>query len=128
MEKGEGDTLPLHFVHRFGWEELVDSVGKVYNTLPKEDKEKCAILTSWYGIAGAVDHFGPRHNLPKAISNHNSYWMWGTRNYSGELILAIGINSRFLNQYFDSVEQVAYTKTNTPTIKQYSYAGNLNHR
>jgi hypothetical protein len=115
MEKGEGDTLPLHFVHRFGWEELVDTIAKVYNTLPEGDREKCAILTSWYGIAGAVDHFGPRLNLPKAISNHNSYWMWGPRDYSGDLVLAVGINSRLLSQYFDSVEPVSYYRN------QYAY-------
>jgi hypothetical protein len=110
MEKGEGDTLPLHFVNRFGWEELVDTVGKVYYKLPQDDREKCAILASWYGIAGAVDHFGPKHGLPNAICCSNSYWMWGPRDYSGEVILAIGINSRILCQYFDNVEQVAYYK------------------
>jgi hypothetical protein len=115
MEKGEGDTLPLHFVYRFGWEELVDSIGKAYNTLPQEDKEKCAILGSWYGIAGAVDHFGPKYGLPSAICGRNSYWMWGTRNYSGEVVLAVGFNASYLGKFFDSVEQVAYYKN------QYAY-------
>lgn len=115
MEKGEGDTLPLHYVHRFGWEELVDSVGKVYNTLPQGDREKCAILGSWYGIAGAIDHFGLKHGLPNAICGHNSYWMWGTRDYSGEVVLAVGYNEHSLGKLFDSVEQVAYCKN------QYAY-------
>jgi hypothetical protein len=115
MEKGEGDTLPLHFVYRFGWEELVDSIGKAYNTLPQEEREKCAILGSWYGIAGAVDHFGPKYGLPSAICGRNSYWMWGTRNYSGEVVLAVGFNASYLGKFFDSVEQVAYYKN------QYAY-------
>ncbi|MGD1045045.1 MAG: glycosyltransferase family 39 protein [Bacteroidota bacterium] len=115
MEKGEGDTLPLHFVHRFGWEELVDSIGRVYNALPQGEKEKCAIFAPWYGIAGAVDHFGPKHNLPKAICGRNSYWMWGTHNYSGEEVLAIGFNARHWGKFFNSVEEVAYYKS------QYAY-------
>jgi Dolichyl-phosphate-mannose-protein mannosyltransferase len=110
MEKGEGDTLPLHFVYRFGWEELVDSIGKVYNTLPQEDREKCAILASWYGPAGAVDHFGPKYGLPNAICGRNSYWMWGTRNYSGEVVLAVGFDECNLRNFFKSVEQAGYFK------------------
>jgi 4-amino-4-deoxy-L-arabinose transferase-like glycosyltransferase len=115
MEKREGDTLPLHFVHRFGWEELVDSVGKVYNTLPQGDRERCAILASWYGPAGAVDHFGPKHGLPNAICGHNNYWMWGIHDYSGEVVLAVGFDAHFLSKFFNSVEQVAYFKN------QYAY-------
>jgi hypothetical protein len=115
MENGEGDTLPLHFVYRFGWEELVDSIGKAYNKLPQEEREKCAILGSWYGIAGAVDHFGQKHDLPNAICGRNSYWMWGTRDYSGEVVLAVGFNAIYLRKFFDSVEQVAYFKN------QYAY-------
>ena len=110
MEKGEGDRLPLHFVYRFGWEELVDSVGTAYNALPESEKSKCAILASWYGIAGAIDHFGPRHSLPDAICPRNSYWMWGTRNYTGEAVLAVGYDSHFLGQFFDSVKRVGYFK------------------
>jgi len=110
MEKGEGDTLPLHFVYRFGWEELVDSVGTAYNTLPTSDKDKCAVLASWYGIAGAIDHFGPRLGLPAAICPRNSYWMWGIRNYSGDVVLAVGYDPKYLDQFFGSVERVGYFK------------------
>jgi len=115
LEKGEGDTLPLHFVYRFGWEELSDSISKVYNALPQREKERCAILASWYGPAGAVDHFGSQHGLPNAICGRNSYWMWGTRNYSGEVVHAVGFNASYLGKFFDSVEQVAYLKN------QYAY-------
>ena len=63
LEKGEGDVLPLHFVYRFGWEELVNSIGNAYRVLPQNEKDKCAVLASWYGIAGAIDHFGPKDGL-----------------------------------------------------------------
>ncbi len=87
MEKGEGDVLPIHFVYRMGWEELTKMVGTVYNGLPQDEMKQCAILGSWYGIAGAIDHFGPAYGLPQAICPRNSYWMWGSRNYSGRLCL-----------------------------------------
>ncbi len=104
MEKEEGDVLPLHLVFRFGWEELSRTVGNYYRELPENEKDKCAILTSWYGIAGAIDHYGPKIGLPNAICPRNSYWMWGTKNYSGEVVLALGFDEKFLKQFFDSVE------------------------
>jgi len=108
MQKGEGDTLPIHFVYRFGWEETVDAVERAYDSLPPQGKEKCAILASWYGIAGAIDHFGAEHGLPNAICPNNSYWTWGTHGYSGEEVLAVGYGAEFLREYFDSVERVAH--------------------
>ena len=110
MEKGEGDVLPIHFVYRMGWEELTDSVASAYHVLPQNEKEKCAILASWYGIAGAIDHFGPGHGLPDAICPRNNYWMWGTRNYSGEVVLAVGYDEHFLGQFFGSVRHISLFK------------------
>jgi hypothetical protein len=107
MEKAEGDVLPLHFVHRLGWEELVDTVEDAYKALPRDERDDCAVLASWYGIAGAIDHFGPSVGLPNAICPRNSYWLWGTRNYSGRIVLAVGYGAGFLRQFFDSVERVA---------------------
>jgi hypothetical protein len=108
MEKGESISLPLHFAYRFGWKELVDTVTEAYYNLPQEDRKKCAILASWYGIAGAIDHYGPKYKLPNSICPRNNYWLWGRHNYSGEIVLAVGYNADYLKKYFNSVEQVAH--------------------
>ena len=110
MEKGEGDVLPIHFVYRMGWEGLVDSVATTYDALPENEKKECAILASWYGIAGAIDHFGPKHGLPNSICPRNNYWIWGPRNYSGDVVLAVGYDGQFLQQFFDNVVRVSYFK------------------
>ncbi len=115
MEKGEGDMPPLHFVYRFGWEGLVDSVGVAYNALPEDERNKCAVLASWYGVAGAIDHFGPGHGLPPSVCPRNSYWTWGPRTYSGELVLAVGYDAAYLEQFFGSVKRVGFFK------KSYGY-------
>ncbi len=119
MEKGEGDVLPLHFVYRFGWEELVDTIGDAYKALPQDERDSCAVLASWYGIAGAIDHFGPKVGLPNAICPRNNYWLWGTRNYSGRVVLAVGYDAGFLRQFFDSVERLAHFD------QQYAYGANV---
>lgn len=103
MERAESETLPLHFVYRFGWEELTDSLAEAYGNLSVEDKKDCAIIASWYGIAGAIDHFGPGKGLPPAICPHNSYWFWGTRGYSGNVVLTAGYDYETLKKYFEDV-------------------------
>jgi 4-amino-4-deoxy-L-arabinose transferase-like glycosyltransferase len=106
METGEGDRLPLHYVLRFGWEELVDEVSKVYHGLPENERRECAILGSWYGPAGAIDHFGPQRGLPNAISGRNSYWLWGPGRHSGEVVIAIEYHPDQLREHFGEVEKV----------------------
>jgi hypothetical protein len=120
MEKGEGDVLPLHYVYRLGWEELVNTVGNVYKTLPQNERDSCAVLASWYGIAGAIDHCGPKVGLPNAICPRNSYWLWGTRNYSGNIVLAVGYSADYLKKFFNSVEHVAHFD------QQYAYGADIN--
>jgi 4-amino-4-deoxy-L-arabinose transferase-like glycosyltransferase len=108
MEKGEGDVLPLHYVYRLGWEELAVTIGNAYKALPQNERDSCAVLASWYGIAGAIDHYGPKVGLPNAICPRNSYWLWGTRNYSGNIVLAVGYSANYLKKIFNSVEKVAH--------------------
>jgi hypothetical protein len=108
MEKGESISLPLHFAFRFGWKELVDTVRNAYNTLSKGERKKCAILASWYGIAGALDHYGQKYNLPDAICPRNNYWIWGTHNYSGEIVLAVGYDADYLKNYFNRVKRIVH--------------------
>jgi hypothetical protein len=107
MERGEGDVLPLHFVYRLGWKELVNTVSVAYNALPQRDRDSCAVLASWYGIAGAIDHFGPKIGLPNAICPRNNYWLWGTRDCSMKVVLAVGYNASYLRRFFSTVERVA---------------------
>jgi hypothetical protein len=107
MEKGESDTLPLHFIYRFGWPEMVELVAEIYHSLHDEEKTDCAILASWYGPAGAIDHFGGRYDLPSAICGRNSYWLWGPRDYTGECIISVGFETEQLKQVYNQVSVAA---------------------
>jgi len=64
MQKNEGTRCRFTLCYRFGWEEVVDATGAAFNALPQHEKDRCAILASWYGIAGAIDHFGATYGLP----------------------------------------------------------------
>jgi hypothetical protein len=82
--------LPQYFADRFGWEALVAAVAKVYAGLPPEEQAVACILTDNYGEAGAIDFFGGAYHLPKAISGHNSYFIWGPGGCTGEVIITVG--------------------------------------
>lgn len=88
-EVAHSGALPQHFGDMFGWPEMAATVAKVYDGLPPEERAKAAIYTGNYGEAGAIDFFGPRYGLPKAISAHQTYYYWGPRNYTGEVIILL---------------------------------------
>src|SRR5262249_9683877 len=94
----------------FGWDELVATVARAYDSLPPEDRRLCAIFTQNYGEAGAIDFLGKAYHLPPAISAHNSYWLWGPGGYSGDVALVVGGAPAELAPYFDSVVQVSVVR------------------
>jgi hypothetical protein len=90
QENTDEGPLPQVFADMFGWEDLARRVARVYHSLSADERTKCAIIATNYGRAGAIDFFGPRYGLPPAISPHNSYWLWGPRGYTGEVVILIG--------------------------------------
>ncbi len=103
-ERGMAPTkLPIYFASMHGFEDLVRAVARMYHSLPDAERARTAIYASGYGNAGAVDYFGRAYELPRAISGHNSYWLWGPRDYTGETVIVIDASRRDLEQVFTSV-------------------------
>jgi hypothetical protein len=105
VETREVGQLPQNFADRFGWENLVRTVDGVHERLPARERETACILTGNYGEAGAVDFFGPRYGLPKAMSGHNSYFIWGPGDCTGEVVISVGVPQETLRGVFDEVER-----------------------
>jgi hypothetical protein len=99
-------ALPQIFADQFGWQELVSSVGHVYNHLRPEDKKRAAIFCQNYGEAGAIDFFGPKFRLPPAISGHQNYFFWGPRDWTGEVALVLDTRDDDEREQFASVEDL----------------------
>ncbi len=90
MERTRETELHQVYADRFGWQEMVADVARAYDSLSPGERAECAIYTQNYGQAGAVDYFGGRYGLPKAISGHNNYWLWGPGERSGKVLIIIG--------------------------------------
>jgi 4-amino-4-deoxy-L-arabinose transferase-like glycosyltransferase len=102
-ETESSGPLPQFYADRFGWQEEVDQVTRIYNSLSPQDRAQAAILCSNYGEAGAIDFLG--HGLPPAISGHNNYFLWGPHGATGEVVIAISAgNPDDFKQYYDQVE------------------------
>ena len=109
-ERQEDTQLPQVLADRFGWRELARDVAQVFKSLNPEDQSRVAIYTQNYGEAGAIDFFGGQYGLPKAISGHNSYWLWGTHGFSGDIAIVVGGRRQDHERAFESVELISVHK------------------
>jgi hypothetical protein len=106
QERREEGQLPQHFADRFGWKNMATVAG-VYDSLPAEDRYGSCVFTANYGEAGTIDFFGPKYGLPEAISGHNSYYIWGPGECTGEVVISVGVPRRELETVFGDVEKEA---------------------
>ena len=111
IEHQQNGPLPQWYADEFGWQEMVQKVAKVYNSLPPEERARTAIFSNGWGEAAAVDFYGPRYGLPQAISKHNSYWIWGPRNYDGSTMIILRSDGRGDREHFQSVQAVGASGT-----------------
>lgn len=108
--------LPQHFADMFGWEKMTAVFVHAYKSLSPDEQTLCAIYVDNYGEAGAVDFFGRKHDLLKALCTHNSYWFWGPGDKNFDVVLALGesrdldASREELEQYFDQVEYAGTIK------------------
>jgi hypothetical protein len=110
IEHQENGPLPQWYADEFGWQEMVEKVAKVYNSLPTEERARTAIFSNSWGEAAAVDFYGPRYGLPQAISKSNSYWVWGPGKYDGNSMIILHSSGRNEPKLFQSVAVVGHVE------------------
>ena len=102
-----GAALPQYYADEFNWQEMVQAVARVYSALTPEERARTAIFTNNYGEAAAIDFFGPKYGLPKAICGHQNYFLWGPRNYTGEIVIRIGATIEDVRSSYEAVSVAA---------------------
>jgi hypothetical protein len=107
VEREPSGKLPQMYADMMGWPQQADVVAGVFHSLSTSDQARVAILAKNYGQAGAIDYFGAAKGLPHAISGHNNYYLWGPGNYSGEVVIVVGMSLDELKPLFGEIEQAA---------------------
>jgi hypothetical protein len=102
----ERALLPQHYADQFGWEEMTAMTAQAWSRVPPEERRDCGIFAQDYGQAGAIDFFGPRYGLPPALSGHQTYFLWGPRDYSGNCMIVLDDRQEVLDKLFEHVEYV----------------------
>jgi len=82
----ERTPLPGDWADMHGWPQLAQTVQSVYDSLPPAERAQTVVKTDNYGEASAIAFFTP--DVP-VISGHNQYWLWGTRGYSGNILIDV---------------------------------------
>ena len=102
-ENASSGMLPQFYADRFGWQEEVDDITRIYRSLSPEDRKRVVLLCDNYGEASAINFLG--RGLPNAISGQNNYWLWGPGQQSGDIVILIeDTTPEHLHLFFDQVE------------------------
>jgi 4-amino-4-deoxy-L-arabinose transferase-like glycosyltransferase len=110
QENLQSSALPQNYADRYGWHEMVAAVKSSYDTLTPQEQAEACIFASNYGEASAVNIYGPALGLPKAISGHNSYFLWGPQGCTGQVIITINKPIQDLAGSFESVVPAGHTE------------------
>ncbi len=87
-----------------GWQDLVDQVAKIRDSLPAAERSTAGILTGNYGEAGAIDLYGGAQGLPQALSRVNSFWLRGYGDHPPQTLIVVGLSPRFVQTNFAACE------------------------
>ena len=111
-------TLPQHYADQFGWEEIVAKVNEAYLKLSPAERSGCAVFAQDYGQAGAIDFLGRRYGLPPALSGHQTYYLWGPRDYSGNCMIVLDDSKEVLEGLYEQVEYVGTSADNPYALER----------
>jgi hypothetical protein len=81
-------------------------VARAFDRLTPAERARARVFGQNYGEAGAIDVLGRPLGLPRALSGHNSYWMWGPGGWDGSVLIIIGGDAEDNARFFESVEIV----------------------
>ncbi len=85
-----------------GWNELVQTVAGIRDSLPPEQRESVGVLVGNYGEQGAIEILGRTYHLPAPISMTNSAWLRGYPVPPPSTLIVIGFSREYAEGAFTS--------------------------
>ena len=83
-----------------GWEELVQTVAHIRDTLPAEQRAHLGISAWNYGEYGALEMLGPAYGLPEPFSTTNSAWYRGYPQPEPNTLIVLGLQQQVADALF----------------------------
>jgi hypothetical protein len=99
-----------------GWNELVQTVAEIRDSLPIDERVKVGVLVGNYGEQGAVEILGQAYNLPRPISGTNSAWLRRYPDSPPSTLIVLGFSHDEANRVFTSCHMVGHN-TNLLGVK-----------
>lgn len=107
LESQDGRVeLTGDYADMFGWEEQVQLVDSVYQSLSAAERSNCVLWAENYGEAGALKILGKKYDLPNPISRHGSFWLWGYGNPEAAVWISLGNERPAVEHVFAEVELI----------------------
>jgi hypothetical protein len=81
--------LPQDFADMLGWEEMTQKAASAYHSLDSSEKVNTIIFCDNYGMAGALNYYKNKYQLPEVYSDNASflYWIPDTIHYQNIVLL-----------------------------------------
>jgi 4-amino-4-deoxy-L-arabinose transferase-like glycosyltransferase len=92
-----------------GWNQLVQMVAQIRDSLPPEQRAHLGITTGNYGEFGAIDLLGRAYGLPTPIGTTNSEWYWGYPTPQPTTLIVIGLRREEADALFTGCRLAGHT-------------------
>jgi Dolichyl-phosphate-mannose-protein mannosyltransferase len=84
------DTQNPDFASTVGWPSIANQVTAIYEDLPASERSTTAIISSDYGVAGALAIYENPKRLPDVLSPQQSDWFWLPQHLAARDALMVG--------------------------------------
>ena len=84
------DTQDSDLASTVGWPQITSQLTAIYQALPASERASTVIVSSDYGVAGALQIFGNPKLLPASFSPQLSDWYWLPSNLAATDVLMVG--------------------------------------
>ena len=111
-ENKEMGKLPQFYADMHGWEEMSKEVSTVYESLTTYEKSRSVFYGQNYGEAGAVQFYSSKYPLPRAISGHNNFWIWGPGAITEDaVVIILGGDIEGHKKVFTDIKEKGFFRT-----------------
>jgi len=111
-------ALPQWYADQFGWEDIVAETAVAWNRIPAGEQPDCGIFAQDYGQAGAIDFLGRKYGLPRSLSGHQTWFLWGPGSYSGNCMIVLDDRRATLEALWQHVEYVGTSADNPYALEK----------